>query len=70
MDIWERTFRLGWFNDDTRDYIEHIWERTFRLLVKLDGEERIRRAMPSISEYCLELVAAHSATEKAYPQAI
>ena len=61
---------LDWFNDDTRDYIEHIWERTFRLLVKLDGEERIRRAMPSISEYCLKLVAAHSATENAYPQAI
>ena len=36
---------LDWFNDDTHDYITHI------LLAKLDGEERIRRAMPSISEY-------------------
>jgi hypothetical protein len=55
---------LDWFNDDTHDYITHI------LLAKLDGEERIRRAMPSISEYCLKLVAAHSAGEDAYPQAV
>ena len=55
---------LDWFNDDTHDYITHI------LLAKLDGEERIRRAMPSISEYCLKLVAAHSAGENAYPQAV
>ena len=55
---------LDWFNDDTHDYITHI------LLAKLDGEERIRRAMPSISDYCLKLVVAHSAGENAYPMAV
>jgi hypothetical protein len=55
---------LDWFNDPDFEYINHI------LVSKLDGEERIRRAMPSISDYCLKLVAAHSAGEDAYPQAV
>ena len=55
---------LDWFNDDTHDYIAHI------LIAKLDGEERIRRAMPVLSEYCLKLVEKHSACENAYPQAV
>ena len=51
---------LDWFNDDIHDYITHI------LLARLDGEERIRRAMPTISEYCLKLIAAHNTHDNAY----
>ena len=54
---------LDWFNDANYDYISHI------LISKLDGEERINRAMPKISEYCLDLVNAHRTSEDAYPLA-
>lgn len=52
---------LDWFNDEHYDYLNHI------MLAKLDGEKRIRRALPSIAEYCLKLVNAHQGTERAYP---
>lgn len=52
---------LDWFNDEHYDYLNHI------MLAKLDGEKRIRRALPSIAEYCLKLVNAHRDTESAYP---
>ena len=54
---------LDWFNDSYYDYINHI------LIAKLDGEERINRALPAISEYCLDLVNAYRASEFAYPLA-
>jgi hypothetical protein len=38
-------------------------------VAKLDGEERINRALPDISEYCLNLVDAHRASDNAYPLA-
>ena len=52
---------LDWFNDSYFDYINHI------LLSKVNGEERINRALPVISEYCLNLINAHRTTENAYP---
>ena len=52
---------LNWFNDSNFDYINHI------MTAKLDGEERINCALPTISEYCLNLVDAHRASDNAYP---
>lgn len=66
----QRTFRLetcldilDWFNDPNFEYINHI------LVSKLDGEERIRRALPIISKHCAELIRAHANTPAAYPVA-
>ena len=36
---------LDWFDDGLYDYLNHI------LLSKLDGEARIRRAMPELRKY-------------------
>ena len=52
---------LDWFNDEYLDYLNQI------MLAKLDGEKRIKRALPSIREHCLKLVNAHRDTESAYP---
>lgn len=54
---------LDWFNDSYFDYLSHI------MIAKLDGEERINRALPMISDYCLDLVNAHRTSESAYPLA-
>ena len=54
---------LDWFNDSYFDYINHI------MVAKLDSEERINRALPAISEYCLNLVDTHRASDNAYPLA-
>ena len=44
---------LDWFDDPYYDYLNHI------LIAKLDGEERVKEALPTISDYCMELVTAH-----------
>ena len=54
---------LDWFNDSYFDYINHI------LVSKLDGEERIRQALPLISKHCAELIRLHANTSAAYPVA-
>ena len=54
---------LDWFDDPYYDYLNHT------LIAKLDGEARVRGALPVISDYCMELVAAHDGTESAYPMA-
>ena len=54
---------LDWFNDPDYDYINHI------LISKLDGEERVMRALPLISNRCAELIHAHANTPEAYPVA-
>ena len=54
---------LDWFNDPDYSYINHI------LVSKLDGDERVNRALPLISKRCAELVQAHANTPKAYPMA-
>ena len=48
---------LDWFDDPYYDYLNHT------MIAKLDGEARVRGALPTISDYCRELVAAHAATE-------
>lgn len=53
---------LDWFDDDLYDYLNHI------LISKLDGEERIKRAMPSLRKHARALVIAHRGTESAYPE--
>ena len=53
---------LDWFDDSLYDYVYHI------LLSKLDGEERIRRAMPLLQRHAEELIASHMGTECAYPE--
>ena len=52
---------LDWFNDPDYDYINHI------LVSKLDGDERVRRALPIISKRCAELIRVHANTPEAYP---
>lgn len=54
---------LDWFDDPYYDYIHHI------LLSRLNGEERIMGALPTISDYCRELITTHEGTEYAYPMA-
>ena len=53
---------LDWFDDSLYDYVNHI------LLSKLDGEERIRRAMLLLQRHAEELIAIHRDTECAYPE--
>lgn len=50
-----------WFDDNLFDYLSHI------LLAKLDGEQRIQRALPNLIEHATDLIAAHKHTEAAYP---
>ena len=52
---------LDWFNDPQYDYINHI------VLSKLDGEQRVRKALPTLQEYCLDLIIQHIGMEDAYP---
>ena len=55
---------LDWFDDGLYDYLNHI------LLTKLDGEARIRRAMPELRKYARSLVAAYRGTDRAYPEGL
>ena len=64
MDIDTLLDILDWFDDSLYDYIQHI------LLTKLDGEARVRRAMPSLRRHARALVAAHRGTDSAYPEKI
>ena len=57
MDIFD------WFDDNTYAYLNHI------LLSKLDGEERIKRALPEIRKRAQWLLKIHRGTECAYPEA-
>ena len=57
MDIFD------WFDDNTYEYLNHI------LLSKLDGEERIKRALPEIRKRAQWLLKIHRGTKCAYPEA-
>ena len=57
MDIFD------WFDAPEYDYLMHI------LAAKLDGEERLRRALPNIQARARKLVRAHRGTDRAYPAA-
>ena len=52
---------LDWFDDGMYDYINHI------LLSKLDGAQRIQRALPHLRAYAQELGERYRHTERAYP---
>lgn len=56
MDIFD------WFDDNSYEYLSHI------LISKIDGEERIKRAMPAIRKRARWLVKLHRGTECAYPE--
>jgi len=52
---------LDWFDDPLYDYLAH------NLVAKLDGEERIARALPHLIEHTTAPVAAHADKANAYP---
>ena len=56
MDIFD------WFDADEFDYINHI------MISKLDGDERVRRALPEICKRAQWLVMIHRGCENAYPE--
>ena len=56
MDIFD------WFDDNTFEYINHI------LLCKVDGEERVKRALQALRKHARWLLNLHSGTEHAYPE--
>lgn len=47
MDIFD------WFDDNTFEYINHI------LLCKVDGEERVKRALPELRKHARWLLKLH-----------
>ena len=53
---------FDWFEDSSYEYINHI------LLSKLDGEKRIRRAMPKIRKRARWLLRVYAGTSAAYPE--
>ena len=56
MDIFD------WFDDNTFEYINHI------LLCKVDGEERVKRALPELRKHARWLLKLHRGTEAASPE--
>ena len=52
---------FDWFDDPLFSYLNHV------LLAKLDGEERIIKALPELIIRAKELVTTHIGTEIAYP---
>ena len=52
---------LDWFDDPLYEYIGHI------LLSKLDGEDRVHRALGCLIEHANRLLVTHKDTESAYP---
>ena len=56
MDIFD------WFDANTFEYINHI------LLCKVDGEERVKWALPELRKHARWLLKLHRGTEAAYPE--
>ena len=52
---------LDWFDDSQYDYIHHIY------ISKLDAPARLKRALPALRGYCMDLIIAHIGMEDAYP---
>ena len=55
MDIFD------WFDYAAFEYLNHI------ILSQVDGEKRVRRALPELQKKARWLVALHRDTEGAYP---
>lgn len=56
MDIFD------WFGTQEFEYLNHI------MLSKLDGDQRVARAMPEIRKRARFLVKVHRGCEDAYPE--
>ena len=52
---------FDWFNSPTLELVNHT------LLAKIDGEERVRRAMPILRREARKLLNRYKNTEFAYP---
>ena len=52
---------LDWFDDPQYDYIHHIY------ISKVDAPARLKRALPALRGYCMDLIIAHIGMEDAYP---
>lgn len=52
---------FDWFNSPTLELVNHT------LLAKIDGEERVRRAMPALRKEARKLLKKYSGTSFAYP---
>ena len=52
---------LDWFDDPQYEYINHI------MVAKLDGEKRLKKALPILQGHCMDLIIAHMGLEDAYP---
>lgn len=55
---------LDWFGDPDYEYLAHI------LLSKLDGDQRIARAMPEIRKRAQKLIRLHRGLDDAYPEGL
>ena len=55
---------LDWYDDDLYDFINHI------LTSKVDGTQRIQRAMPHLQAHVRELVERNRNTAWAYPESV
>ena len=49
------------YDNATFEYVNHI------LMTKIDGEERVKRAMPDLQKRARWLVNLYANTEEAYP---
>ena len=56
MDIFD------WFDDSTFEYINHI------LTCKVNGEQRVKHALPELRKRARWLLRIHKGTESAYPE--
>ena len=52
---------FDWFNSPTLELVNHT------LLAKIDGEERVRRAMPALRKEARTLLNRYRNTDFAYP---
>ena len=52
---------LDWFDDPQYDYIHHIY------ISKVDAPARLKRALPALRGYCMDLIIGHIGLENAYP---
>lgn len=55
---------LDWFDDHTYEYVCYI------MLTKIDGDARVKRALPELRKRARRLLEANRGTEHAYPEAL
>ena len=62
LDLYTCMDIFDWFDDATFEYIDHI------LTSKVNGEQRVRSAMPANRAHARWLLNLHRDTESAYPE--